>query len=67
MDECPDSLQTCGVLLTKYYGVLPLNGLLADMNRYSLKMEYVSNIQLFNVATSIVRRSFFDGAKLQKK
>lgn len=36
MDECPDSLQTCGVLLTKYNGALPLNGLLVDMNRYSL-------------------------------
>ena len=68
MDECtrlpPDSLRG---FLTGYYGFLPLDDLFTDINQFVLPRESTLNIHLFYVANPIVRRSIFDGAKLQIK
>ena len=66
MDECtrfpPDSLS---FLPTGYYGFIPLDDLFTDINQFVLPRESTLNIHLFYVANPIVRRSIFDGAKLQ--
>lgn len=56
MDDCPDFLQTRWVSPTGCDGFIPLDDLLVDINQSGLPQEYVLNIHLFNVATSIVRR-----------